>query len=63
MNRRKLMCRMATLTGSAIVSPSVSLAALWKNLPDVAHIVPNEDHDKINLYIGVDLLAHVVSSP
>lgn len=60
MNRRQLIRRMGTLAGLAIVSPSISLAALFKTLPQIPRIVPNDEHDEINLFIGIGLLSRVI---
>ena len=60
MNRRQLIRRMGTLAGLAMVSPSVSLAAIFKTPPQVPRIEPNDEHDKINLFIGFGLLSRVI---
>jgi hypothetical protein len=60
MNRRQLLRRMGTLAGLAVVSPSVSLAAFFKTLPQIPRIVPNDEHDEINLFIGFGLLSRVI---
>lgn len=60
MDRRQLMSQMGTLAGLAVVSPSVSLAALFKEPSHVPNIVPNDEHDEISLFLGIDLLTHVI---
>ncbi len=60
MDRRQLMSQMGTLAGLAVISPSVSLAALFKKHAHVPNIMPNDEHDEISLFLGIDLLAHVI---
>lgn len=60
MDRRQLLSQMGALAGMAVVSPSVSLAALCRQPSQVPRIEPNAEHDEIKLFLGIDVLAQVI---